>query len=162
MEGNLILVIDISLSWGRITFFFHIKLKLIYIFHCIIIIFICAASSAVPSRRAQVMTGPLPDDFLQLPDNPAPYPVQQMAFGGFHQSTVGILNVTVVQARLAKNYGLTKMDPFCRVRIGVMVFETPTAYNGSKNPRWNRTIQRFDHIFISYFFTLYWKHKNMK
>lgn len=45
------------------------------------------------------MTGPLPDGFLQLPGNPAPYPIQQqqMAFGGFHQSTVGILNVTVVQ-----------------------------------------------------------------
>ena len=43
------------------------------------------------------MTGPLPDGFLQLPGNPAPYPIQQMAFSGFHQSTVGILNVTVVQ-----------------------------------------------------------------
>ena len=45
------------------------------------------------------MVGPLPDGFLQIPEQ-APFPVhqqQQMAFGGFHQSAVGILNVTVVQ-----------------------------------------------------------------
>lgn len=54
------------------------------------------------------MTGPLPDDFLQIPGNPAPYPIQQqqMAFGGFHQSTVGILNITVVQVRVLCVYFL--------------------------------------------------------
>lgn len=57
------------------------------------------AASATPDRRGQVMVGPLPDGFLQIPEQ-APFPVhqqQQMAFGGFHQSAVGILNVTVVQ-----------------------------------------------------------------
>lgn len=98
-----------------------------------------------PDRRALVMTGPLPDDFLQM-ESTAPVHQnigyqQPVAFGGFHQSTVGIVNISVVQARLAKNYGMTRMDPFCRVRIGVMVFETPTAYNGSKTPRWNKIIQ---------------------
>ena len=56
------------------------------------------------------MTGPLPDGFLQMtPTQPAqpahqPYQMQQQgAFGGFHQSTIGILNITVVQVRYLQN-----------------------------------------------------------
>ncbi|XP_047140807.1 toll-interacting protein B [Hydra vulgaris] len=96
-------------------------------------------------RRQQVLTGELPDNFLKIESGqvfPASgqslyYPA---SFGRYQE--VGVLSMTVVQARLVKNYGyLTRMDPYCRVRIGLQTFETPTAYNGAKSPRWNKLIQ---------------------
>ena len=61
-----------------------------------------------------------------------------------------------LQARLNKNYGITKMDPFCCVRVNHQVYETETCENGSKNPTWTRPLvvaitEPIDHIYLEIF-----------
>jgi len=93
--------------------------------------------------------GDLPPDFLRVTSNAEQRQIaadrQQAAMlqaGGVSvfTPTTSRLSITVAQARLNKNYGLTKMDPYCRVRVGHSVFETHTCPSGGKTPVWNKVI----------------------
>ncbi|XP_076312557.1 toll-interacting protein-like isoform X1 [Tachypleus tridentatus] len=100
-------------------------------------------------QKSQIMIGELPEDFLRISvsnqqqlaaDEQAAIALQQQyCSGGFAPSNVtGRLSITVIEAKLNKNYGVTRMDPYVRLRVGHTIYETPTDYNGAKNPHWNK------------------------
>lgn len=102
-------------------------------------------------RRKLVMVGELPDDFLRI--GPTAYAVNSnlqanqpavMPPYGFGQpSGIGTLIITVGQAELVKNYGVAKMDPYVRLRIGHHSYETPSDFRGGKFPTWNKTFYSY-------------------
>lgn len=102
--------------------------------------------------------GNLPDDFLRIKPS-AEQAAQiaadeQAAISLQHQlqarqatisstmptNIIGRLDLTIIEARLVKNYGVTRMDPYVRLRVGHQVYETKTAVNGARNPVWNKVM----------------------
>ncbi|CAD6196176.1 unnamed protein product [Caenorhabditis auriculariae] len=124
---------------------------------------------SVAERRRKILVGELPPDFLRLavpaPTAAGPVPVsvvdpataaeleqqhqqyaaavQQQLYGFVPPNTRGRLSVTIQEANLVKNYGLVRMDPYCRVRVGNAVFETNTVLSGGRQPAWNRTVHAY-------------------
>jgi hypothetical protein len=52
----------------------------------------------------------------------------------------GRLQLDIIEGRLIKNYGFTKMDPYVRVIIQNRIYETPTDPRGSITPVWRKTM----------------------
>ncbi|KHN80097.1 Toll-interacting protein [Toxocara canis] len=119
-------------------------------------------------RRKKLLLGELPPDFLRLavpiaaggvqqPRAPVSVVITDPALAAQHNliqaqhafysfvppNTRGRISITVVEAKLAKNYGLVRMDPYCRIRVGNAVFETPTNISGGKAPKWNRIVNAY-------------------
>jgi len=115
-------------------------------------------------RRQKAIIGHLPESFLRIPgveDEPmtaeerdremAAALQKQLAMENttmpgmtpMQANVLGRLTITVVEAKLTKNYGVTRMDPYARVRVGHNVYETPTCPNGAREPKWNKTINCF-------------------
>ncbi|PAV58253.1 hypothetical protein WR25_11909 isoform B [Diploscapter pachys] len=77
-------------------------------------------------------------------------------YGFIPPNTRGRLSITIHEANLVKNYGLVKMDPYIRIRVGHAGFETQTNLSGGRNPVWNRTIHAYlpvgvDSIYVQIF-----------
>ena len=124
-------------------------------------------SSRFLQDNRDVLLGPLPDDFLrfdatsrqrqieedertalaiaqqqQHPVCPPGYTFRSMMST---DPIIGRLDLMILEAKLVKNYGLTRMDPYVRIRFGMnQIYESQTCVNGSKNPKWNKMF----HVFL--------------
>ncbi|XP_078042371.1 toll-interacting protein B [Augochlora pura] len=105
--------------------------------------------------KKRAFLGPLPQGFLRVEEHSmqerqeaadeqaalALHQAQLQNMPVMHEPHVGRLSITIVQARLVKNYGMIRMDPYVRLRVGHAVYETHTCSNGAKNPHWNKVIR---------------------
>lgn len=87
----------------------------------------------------------LPDDFLRIPSSYFPQEQALLPHAGPFMARetplVDMIHISVVEAQLLKNYGLLRMDLYCKIRVGHMVCETQTCLNGAKNPKWDGVYQ---------------------
>eukprot|EP00049_Salpingoeca_infusionum_P008177 m.132587 g.132587 ORF g.132587 m.132587 type:complete len:430 (+) comp13936_c0_seq1:173-1462(+) len=102
-------------------------------------------------RDQRVIMGPVPEDFLRIVEYvPAPlqpqmqYPMQGMP--GYpplrrRPHPVAMLRLTIMKAKLAKNYGILRMDPFVIISIGRFHQGTTPCTKGGIEPRWNQQIE---------------------
>lgn len=111
-----------------------------------------SASTSVAERRRQVLVGELPPDFLrlivpreQVAATQQLVPQQLVYAGGSFvpPNTRGRVSITIADANLVRNYGIVRMDPYCRLRVGHAVFETQTKLSGGRSPVWNRTVHAY-------------------
>ncbi|KAF9824707.1 hypothetical protein SFRURICE_010314 [Spodoptera frugiperda] len=98
-------------------------------------------------RRRRVLLGPLPAGFLRADgatdtvdaDYQAALALQQQLSGATVPPAgpplTARLSITIAQAKLSKNYGLTRMDPYVRLRVGHCIYETHTDPSGGRTPR---------------------------
>ncbi|XP_038218897.1 toll-interacting protein-like [Zerene cesonia] len=109
-------------------------------------------NESTEERRRRVLLGPLPAGFLRADapadtvdaDYQAALALQQQLCGATMPPAgpplTARLSVTIAQAKLVKNYGLTRMDPYVRLRVGHCIYETQTDPSGGKTPKWNKMI----------------------
>ncbi|XP_029155693.1 toll-interacting protein B-like [Nylanderia fulva] len=101
-----------------------------------------------------VFVGLLPDSFLRIEerneqlqqevaDQQAALALQQQiqSMPVTHDPRVGRLSVTISQAKLVRNYEMTRMDSYVTLQVGHAVYETHTDSNSGKNSYWNKVIQ---------------------
>lgn len=86
----------------------------------------------------------LPSDFLRLPGQlpeSSNLSLTARTIIAEQGPLVDMIDISVVEAQLVKNYGLLRMDLYCKIRVGHMVCETQTCQNGAKNPKWDGVYQ---------------------
>jgi toll-interacting protein len=105
-------------------------------------------------RSKAFIPAKLPDDFLRVKLNPNQLPATYHQHRQLRQQSSlpqqlnqwtrinyrGKLQIKFIEARLNKNYGLTRMDCYIKFNLNGKVFETDTDYSCGKNPKWNKTI----------------------
>jgi len=124
---------------------------------------VASADQIREERKQRALLGPLPQEFLRIPIEEEPSNSEdkdhQMALALQRQmdlreqrqhapqrldkNVTGRLTITIAEAKLSKNYGVTRMDPYARLRVGHQIYETPTCTNGAREPKWNKTINCF-------------------
>lgn len=113
-----------------------------------------SSMTTVVRNGRTIVLGQLPDDFLRIKpsaeqaqiaaDHQAALSLQrqlqarQPMVSTMPMNIIGRLDLTIIEAKLVKNYGVARMDPYVRLRVGHQVYETKTAINGARNPVWNK------------------------